>query len=155
MNKIAKIYVTLFGIGFVPISPGTLGSIISIIFFYIIYDYLTIYATLFIFIITFIISIKFISIYMDYIKKEDPSEIVIDEFLGVNFILIFYDYFQFASKSIMFIIIFLLFRFFDIFKFYPANLIDKKLKNSLGVILDDIVAGVYSIIILYILNVFL
>ena len=55
----------------------------------------------------------------------------------------------------MFTSIFLLFRFFDIVKVYPANWIDKNLKNSLGVILDDLVAGVYCIFILYIFNVFI
>ena len=55
----------------------------------------------------------------------------------------------------LFILIFFLFRFFDIIKFFPANLIDKKMLNSLGVILDDIVAAIYTILTLYFINVFI
>ena len=55
----------------------------------------------------------------------------------------------------MFTFIFFLFRFFDIVKIYPANWIDKNIKNSFGIILDDLVAGLYCIIVLFILNVFI
>ena len=55
----------------------------------------------------------------------------------------------------MFFLIFVSFRFFDILKIFPANWVDKKIKNSFGVILDDIIAGIYSILVLYLLNVFL
>ena len=51
-------------------------------------------------------------------------------------------------KFIHWLIAFLLFRFFDIFKPFPINLIDKKVKNGLGVVLDDVVAGIYTITIL-------
>ena len=50
------------------------------------------------------------------------------------------------------VLIFILFRFFDILKIFPANIVDKKLKSSFGVILDDLIAGIYTIIILNILN---
>ena len=46
---------------------------------------------------------------------------------------------------------FLLFTFFDILKPYPINLIDRKIKNGLGVMLDDIVAGIFTTIIIYII----
>lgn len=96
-----------------------------------------------------------INIYSNESENHDSSEIIIDEFLGINFILIFYEYFKFTNDLIMFILIFILFRFFDIVKLYPANWIDKNIRNSLGVILDDIVAGAYCVIILYCINGFL
>ena len=70
-------------------------------------------------------------------------------------IFIFYEFIRFTNDILMMIIIFLIFRFFDIAKIFPANWIDKNLKNSWGVILDDIVAGIYTLFILYILNVYI
>ena len=46
---------------------------------------------------------------------------------------------------------FILFRFFDIVKPFPINIVDKKMKNGLGVMLDDIIAGIYSTIVIYII----
>ena len=155
MNKFSKYIISLFGIGFVPIAPGTVGSFISIIFFYLIKDYVSVMDLIFLFCGISLISLIFIEIYSSHIKKKDSSEIVIDEFLGILLIIIFYDFIKFTNDLTMFSIIFLLFRFFDILKFYPANVIDKKIKNSFGVVLDDLVAALYCIIILYILNVFI
>ena len=155
MFNISKIFITLFGIGFFPFFSGTIGSFFSIIFFYIFIDLFSILNLISIFLFVFIISIKLINIYSISIKRHDSSEIVIDEFLGIAFIMIFYDFIIFTSKEIMFLLIFILFRFFDIAKPFPANWIDKNLNGSIGVILDDIIAGGYCIIILYIINVFL
>ena len=55
----------------------------------------------------------------------------------------------------MFVLIFVIFRFFDIFKFFPANWIDKNVKNSIGVIMDDIIAGFYTVVILFLINAFI
>ena len=108
-----------------------------------------------IFLLLFTLSIKLITIYSYYKNNHDSSEIVIDEFLGIFFIMIFFEYFNFTNDKLMFFLIFIIFRFFDILKIFPANWIDKKIKNSFGVILDDIVSGVYCVLVLYSLNVFL
>ena len=155
MFNFSKIFVSIFGIGFFPIASGTVGSLFAIIFFYIIIDYTSSLALIISFIILFFISVKLISIYSFERKINDSSEIIIDEFLGIFFIIIFYEYIKFTNDLIMFSLIFLLFRFFDILKIYPANWIDKNIKNSLGVILDDLVAGIYYVIVLGIMNVFL
>ena len=94
-------------------------------------------------------------------KKKDPKEIVIDEFIGQSIPLTFYFFQGFISiKELTFfkgysfegwiIISFILFRFFDIVKPFPINIVDKKMKNGLGVMLDDIIAGIYSAITIYI-----
>ena len=75
--------------------------------------------------------------------------------MGIFIIIIFYEYIKFTNDLLMFLLIFLLFRFFDILKIYPANWVDKNIKNSFGVILDDLVAGVYCIIIFLLINAFL
>jgi len=95
-------------------------------------------------------------------KISDPKEIVIDEFIGQSIPIISYYYFHFfvandsfKNATIFFnlepfipwiITSFILFRFFDILKPYPINIIDKKMKNGLGIMLDDIIAGIYSTI---------
>jgi len=95
-------------------------------------------------------------------KKKDPKEIVIDEFIGQSIPIIAYSYLSFfavGSSSDAFFIFFegrpfigwlitsfILFRFFDILKPFPINIIDKKMKNGLGIMLDDIIAGIYSTI---------
>jgi len=152
MFKFSKIIATLFYIGFFPYASGTISSLASMIFFYSMIDYISIKYTLIIFFITLIISVKCIDIYSVKIKKDDSSEIVVDEFLGIALIMIFYDFLKFSNDINMLIIIFILFRFFDIVKIFPANWIDKNIKNSWGVILDDLIAAIYTCITLLILN---
>ena len=155
MFNFSKIIVTLFGIGYFPIASGTISSLVSVILFYLLINNISFLFSIIFFLIVFLLSLKLISIYSDKLKKNDTKEIVIDEFLGIALIVIFYDYLKFTNDFIMFLLIFLLFRFFDIIKVFPANYIDKNFKNSYGVILDDLVAGSYSILILWLLNVFI
>ena len=154
MNKIAKNFSPLFGIGFVPFMPASIASLFTVALYYVFFEIFYFSNLLIFFAIIFVFSIKLIDIYSNYIKKHDSSEIVIDEFIGITFILLFYDFVKFTNDLIMFLIIFILFRFFDILKIFPANIIDKRLKSAFGVILDDLIAGIYTIIILYILNAF-
>ena len=155
MNKIISIFPTLFGIGYSPIAPGTIGSIFSIIFLYFLIKFVSYSFLVIIFLIIFFTSLKFIEKYSNLLKSHDSSTIVIDEFLGIFLIILFYDYLKFSNDFIMFLLILILFRFFDILKIFPINWVDKNIKNSFGVVLDDLLAGVYSIIVLYSINVFI
>ena len=93
----------------------------------------------------FVLSVSFYltDIYLDNYKKKDPSEVIIDEFLGQSIPLLFIVNYNIYEVLIAFVT----FRFFDIYKIYPINKIEG-LKGSYGVILDDVVAGIYSLIIL-------
>ena len=155
MNKIISIFTTLFGIGYSPIAPGTIGSIFSIVFLYFLIKFVSYSFLLIIFLIIFFTSLKLIEKYSNLLKSHDSSTIVIDEFLGIFLIILFYDYLKFTNDFIMFLLILILFRFFDILKIFPINWVDKNIKNSFGVVLDDLLAGVYSIIVLYSINVFI
>ena len=155
MNKIISIFPTLFGIGYSPIAPGTIGSIFSIVFLYFLIKFVSYSFLVIIFLIIFFTSLKFIEKYSNLLKSHDSSTIVIDEFLGIFLIILFYDYLKFSNDFIMFLLILILFRFFDILKIFPINWVDKNIKNSFGVVLDDLLAGVYSIIVLYSINVFI
>ena len=148
MKKISSLVVTLFNVGKSPIIPGTIGSAFSFLILLLLINYIQYLFFLFLFILIFIISIYFINIYILETIDKDPKEIVIDEFLGCYFIFLFFPMFKSENIYIFLLLSFVLFRIFDILKPFPIYLIDKKLKNSYGIILDDILAGLYTVIIL-------
>ena len=147
----------MFNIGKLGKFPGTIASaitsIIYIIFFYFKINYLTLFL---IFIFLLLISMYLINILKNEFDEIDSKEIVIDEFLGQSVpILFFYVILLEASVSLNFFVIIVLisfigFRFFDILKPYPISYIDNNYKNGFGVVFDDIVAGIFTTIVLYI-----
>ena len=155
MNEIYKIFSTVFYIGYIKWAPGTFGSLFSIIIIVFLYNIINYFEFIILFFILFFLAIIIVGKFSDLIKKHDAKEIVIDEFLGIYLIIIFSNNFNSFNGMFKYLLIFLIFRFFDIIKFFPANLIDKKLKNVYGIILDDLIAGIYTIIILTIINGFI
>ena len=153
MNKFSEIYSTLFYIGYSKYAPGTIGSFISLIIIYFLKNNFNYIFFLIFFIILLLLSFFLIKIFSNEIDEYDASEIIIDEFLGVYFIMLFWDFFTSYNEFIDLLMVFILFRFFDIFKFFPANYIQNNFKNSFGVIFDDIIAGIYTIIIIILINV--
>tara|TARA_Y100000590_G_C15553048_1_gene951666 strand:- start:241 stop:699 length:459 start_codon:yes stop_codon:yes gene_type:complete len=147
--NISKIFVSLFGIGFIPYGSGTIASFITIFGYYFLFNFLSFFSLIIIFLLILFLSFIMINCYD---SMNDSSEIVIDEFLGVTFIMIFFKYFSFQNNILMFSISLITFRFFDIVKIFPSNYIDKNMKNTTGIILDDLFAAIYSIIILLIIN---
>ena len=155
MSKISQIFSTLFFIGYVKWATGTIGSLFSIIIIIFVQNIVNKKEFIILFICLLLIAAVCIKIYSKSVNKHDAKEIVIDEFLGIYLIIIFsYDFEIFNNEFIKILLILLFFRIFDILKPFPANWIDKNLKNSYGIILDDIVAGIYTIIILALINVF-
>ena len=156
MKKITNLFVSLFYSGYFKIYPGTFGTIISILILFPIIKYkiLSFEIIISVFVIIFFLSLFFIRRFSQFTNSHDSRIIVIDEFIGVYLIFIFYDYIFINNDLVTIILIFILFRFFDISKVFPANIIDKKMNNALGVLLDDIIAGVYTITTLYIINVY-
>jgi len=157
MIKLANFFVSLSYAGYIKlIPPGTFSSFISIVILFPIIEYKIISLETFIavFILIFLLSLFFINKFSSHTQSHDSKIIVIDEFLGIYLILIFYDQIKIINPYVTILLIFILFRFFDILKIFPANVVDKKVKSAFGVILDDLIAGIYTIIILYILNAF-
>ncbi len=157
MIKLTNIFVSLFYSGYIKTIPsGTFGSFVSIIILLplIIFNIISLELFILGFIIIFLLSLYFIKKFSSYNKSHDSKIIVIDEFLGIYLILIFFDQIQIINTYISVFLIFILFRFFDVIKIFPANIIDKNLNNALGVVLDDLVAALYTIISLYLLNAF-
>ncbi len=157
MKILTNIFVSIFFIGYIKFASGTWGSLASIIIIFPIIKFTSLSFEILVgvFIIFFFISNFFINYFSQITETYDSKYIVIDELLGIFIILIFYDFILIYNDFLTLILIFVIFRTFDILKIFPANIIDKKIKNGYGVILDDIVAGIYTILTLIILNVFI
>ncbi len=152
MNIFLKLFCTLFYSGFVPKIGGTIGSIVSFLLIYCMHFLSLKYLChLFLFIVIFLFSLKLIEIYIKKVKKKDPKEVVIDEFLGIYFGYLFMiKYELFSLKN--FIIFFIFFRIFDILKPFPISFFDKNIENSFGIIFDDILAGFFAFLVFYAIN---
>jgi len=123
------------GIGYSPIFPGTIASFVILFpVWFFKENFKTIYFLALILII-FILSVILISKIIEYEENKDPKFIVIDEFIGQACALVFCNQLIFD-----YILAFLGFRVLDIFKPFPVNYFDN-IKNSYGVLLDDLVAG--------------
>ena len=155
MNKISQIFSTLFFIGYIRWMPGTFGSIFSLIIIIFLHNIVNKNEFIILFFCILLMATICIKIYSKSVNKNDAKEIVIDEFLGIYLIIIFSYNFDSFNEFTKILSIFILFRVFDIIKPFPANWIDKNMKNAYGVILDDIIAGIYTIITLILVNVFI
>lgn len=146
----------MFGIGYSKFAPGTVASLITTLSFYLLFKigYLEIRGLhlIYIVIVIFFLGILVIDKFSSFFKEVDAQEIVIDEFVGQNVPLLTILFIPLNSDTldqdftILIILSFIIFRFFDITKPYPIYLIDKKMKDGLGVMLDDLVAGIFSAI---------
>ena len=141
----SKYFSTIFGIGHIPIAPGTFGSIFAILIWCIFINMLSISYFIILFLLILSISFYITGIYLEKFKKKDPSEVIIDEFLGQSIPLLF----VFNLNAFEVLVAFVSFRFFDIYKIYPINRAEE-IEGSYGVILDDIIAGIYALIVLMI-----
>ena len=147
------LFVTCFGIGSFRFAPGTITSFITTIFLFSLFHIINLPNNI---ILIALLLIFFYSFYAvsEYIKdnaNKDPKEVVIDEFIGQSIPLYLYEMAHGAVKSqqeavLYYLYIFILFRVFDIKKPFPVNHFDKNYKNSFGVILDDVVAGLYVVL---------
>jgi len=134
-----------FGSGAMPFAPGTFGTLMAIPF-YLALATLNIKMYLLLLIVIIIASIWLCDRVSKEIKIHDHQGMCIDEFVGYFVTMIA------VPHSFLWIFIgFLLFRIFDIWKPWPINWIDKNISGGTGMILDDVLAGIYSCVLLHIL----
>jgi len=148
-----SLLVTMFGLGKIKFMPGTFGSFATTVFLFYLFHSLNITpkTVLIGLIIVFIYSFYAISTHTKDSKNKDPGEIIIDEFLGQSIPIYFYEISHGTNKEsneaiVYYVLFFILFRYFDIMKPFPVNFFDKNFKNSFGVIMDDICAGIYVVL---------
>ena len=158
MHNINFLFVTLFGIGKLKKIPGSYASLATTIFLFILFHILNFSPNIVLIgvIIVFLISLYAVNIFIKDMDNKDPKEVVIDEFIGQSIPICLYEIAHKGTKETnevltFYFIMFILFRIFDIAKPYPVSYYDKNFKNSFGVIMDDVVAGLYvvSVLVLY------
>ena len=161
MNNINFLFVTLFGIGRIKKIPGSFASLATTLFLFFLFHILN-FATnivLIFLIIIFFISLYAVNIFIKNLVNKDPKEVVIDEFIGQSIPICLYEIAHEGAKEThqlltSYFIMFILFRIFDIVKPYPVSYYDKNFKNSFGIIMDDVCAGLYVVAVLVLYMVF-
>mgnify|MGYP001362870280 CR=1 FL=1 len=154
LKKFSHLSSTFFGVGLLPKAPGTWGSFAALfLFFGLIYAQISFLLYFIIFIFFSIVSIIICEIVSKDLDEKDHKMIVIDEVAGSGLSFLFipilgiYNFstleWQKESYLAAFILI-LLFRFFDILKPHPISFIDSKFKSGFGIVLDDLVAGIFA-----------
>ena len=146
MNRFFLFFATGFGVGYSPIAPGTVGTLLAIPIYLLlscipspIYE-------------VTLITFFFLSVWISEnaeksLGKSDDQRIVLDEIMGFLVTMLW------VPKTILFVIIgFFLFRFFDILKPFPIRHLERRFKGGYGVVLDDVMAGIYASIILQIIS---
>jgi phosphatidylglycerophosphatase A len=147
--------ISMMGIGFIPWAPGTFASLASLSILIFLIGQTSPLVFLAIILLSLYPFVRLINSVQRRVAEHDPSWIVIDELVGMSiaFILPLMIIPNLGISIYIYgIISFILFRFFDITKIYPANWLDRNLKHGWGVILDDIVSGLYSACILLLLH---
>ena len=130
--------------GYVPVASGTITTLIIGIPLYLLFAKLSAVGYVLATVLFFVFSV-YISHQGEIILQEkDSSKIVIDEFIGYLIAMMFIPQ-NWKTMTAAFLIE----RFIDIVKVYPANIVEKKIPGGLGVVLDDVVAGIYTNLILH------
>jgi len=152
LNKINFLFVTLFGIGKIKKIPGSFASLATTLFLFFLFHILNVppNIVLIFVIIIFFVSLYAVNIFIKNLDNKDPREVVIDEFIGQSIPICLYEIAHGGATGTnqvltFYFIMFILFRVFDITKPYPISYYDKNFKNSFGVIMDDVCAGLYVV----------
>ena len=149
MNRFLLFFATGFGVGYSPVAPGTMGTLLAIpIYLFLSRIPFPLYELT-------LVAFFFLSSWISenaqkYFGKQDDQRIVIDEVMGLLVTMLW------VPKTIVFIILgFFLFRFFDILKPFPIRHLERRWEGGYGVVFDDVLAGIYANIILQIISYFI
>lgn len=140
VNYISKLFATFFYMGYLPVAPGsfTTAASVGLCYFLMGNPALYLWVTIAVTVIGFAVSGRAENL----VGKKDPTCIVIDEVAGTMI-----AFYMLPATPAVFWTAFFLFRAFDMFKIYPANKLEG-LPGSRGIMLDDILAGVYTNIVM-------
>ena len=158
IKKINLLFITFFSVGKIKFVPGTFASLLTCILFFLLIDKLGFVILFFLTLLIFFYSFIAINNTFEIFNTEDPHEIVIDEVVGQMLPLLaipIYETLFIAPVEYYCVSAFLLFRLFDIWKPFPISYVDNNIKGALGIILDDVLAGIYTTIILMLIFFFI
>ena len=145
-----SVLATWFGLGKLRYAPGSMGSLSALPLAWWLSNSYGSQILISVSVMLFIIGVWASAAYANNIGQPDPGSVIIDEVAGQLFTLCFVtvDLWTLAAG-------FVLFRFFDIAKPWPIYWIDKKVKGGFGIMLDDIIAAIFAIPILYLFEIFI
>tara|TARA_Y100000768_G_C23923655_1_gene656323 strand:- start:170 stop:679 length:510 start_codon:yes stop_codon:yes gene_type:complete len=155
ISKLNYYFITLFVFGnLIKRFRGTWASLFTTLFLFLLIYIIKIPVSIVAITIILIFFYSFFAIKscLKNFKKDDPQEIVIDEFFGQSIPIILYEFSHSNSANStteslqIYFWFFLLFRLFDGLKPFPIDYVDKKYKNTFGILLDDILAGIYVVL---------
>ena len=158
ITKFNILFLTLLKIGKIKYAPGTFASLVTCLLFLLLINIFNFTVIFLITLIIFCYSFVALNNSFEVFRSEDPQEIVIDEVVGQMLPLLAIPIYEtlYPLPTIYYCAsAFILFRLFDVWKPYPISYVDNNIKGSLGIMLDDILASVYSIIILSLILFFL
>lgn len=141
MNKVSEIISTVFYIGRLPFAPGTWCSFTAFLAWFVLRSYIDGVFILYASLVLFFIGVAVSTIHAESLNEEDPSEIVIDEWVGQWIAL-----WMIPHSFIWGFVSFSFFRIFDIFKPGPVQLMDD-IKSGTGIMMDDVVAGILALLV--------
>ena len=147
-DTLVKFLVTGFYSGKIKYMPGTFGTLVGVLIFQLI-SLNSLLNNIFLLLVLFFSSLLLLNYSYKksiFLNKDDKS-IVIDEIFGYLIFMIFFE-----NNPTNVLVGFMLFRFFDILKPFPISLIDKNIKNSFGVMFDDVIAALFSGVGLFLFN---
>ncbi|MFW5425807.1 MAG: phosphatidylglycerophosphatase A [Methylophagaceae bacterium] len=131
-----------FGSGLAPKAPGTFGTLAALPLYWLMQD-LPLITYISIVVLAFIAGIWICQKSAEWLQADDPSAVVWDEIVGYLITMIA------APSGWQWMVLgFVLFRFFDILKPWPINLADKAIHGGLGIMVDDVIAGVFSLVVI-------
>jgi len=137
---------TWFGAGYLPKAPGTWGSIGALPFAWMLVEIGGLKTLGVAIVVVFIVGLWASKDFMDRTGHHDPGAIVIDEVAGQWIVLLVSP-----LDPLSYIIGFVLFRLFDIFKPWPISWADKSISGAWGVMVDDVLAGLFGLVALYLI----
>lgn len=150
MRRLVLFLASNAGLGYVPVAPGTFGTLAGIPAFYLMAG-LSAPAYALVWVALLLFSCWVCGAAGRHLGVVDDGRIVIDELTGY---LVTVAFLPFSWPAAL--LGFVLFRIFDVVKVFPASWFDRRMKNGIGVVLDDVMAGIYAAvalrIILYLLS---
>lgn len=150
-KRLALLVAEFFYCGRFPYMPGTIGSLGALVIWVpSVYCAWPWWLKVLLIIALFILGL-WASIYgIEHYKKIDPKQVVIDEVVGIGF-----PFLVINPNILEVILAFLLFRFFDILKPWPIKYVEQRFPDHWGIMLDDVVAGIFAMLVLCIVQVWL
>lgn len=150
--KIAEFIATYCGLGLSPKAPGTVGSIGTIPLAFLLAYFFGIYGIIVAAILLAVIGIIATDVLIRNQEEKDPGKVVIDEVVGqlLSFVLVTEYLYHKLDYIYIYPLGLLAFRFFDICKMGPVKWFDRKMKNAYGVMMDDVCAGLFAAIVVWI-----